>query len=344
MSKRILVAYATGSGSTREVAQVIGATLAEGGVAVDVRAVQEVDSLADYSALVIGSSIRLGRWLPAAIEFVEDFADVLATRPVAYFTTCLTLIEDTEENRRTVMAYMEPVLALAPGAMLADIGLFAGSLDPSRRLIMPEAAGPHGDYRDWDAIRKWAATLRPTLAAATPVDGGLDLQNADLQDADLAGAELANADLTGADLSGADLNDANLETADLRDTALYWTQMADANLQAVNLEEGNLIGADLSGADLTDANLARAILNGCILTNANLRGANLSGADLHWADLSGADLRDANLQVAMLGWSDLSGADLTGATLSLAMYNEYTKWPEGFSPEQAGCRFVGGVR
>ena len=71
MSKRILVAYASGSGSTREVAAAIGEAVAEEGAPVDVYAVQDVTSVADYSALVVGSSIRGGRWLPEAVDFVR---------------------------------------------------------------------------------------------------------------------------------------------------------------------------------------------------------------------------------------------------------------------------------
>ena len=34
--------------------------------------------------------------------------------PVAYFLVCLTLKDDTEENRRTVAAYLDPVREQGP--------------------------------------------------------------------------------------------------------------------------------------------------------------------------------------------------------------------------------------
>jgi len=88
----------------------------------------------------------------------------------------------------------------------------------------------------------------------------------------------------------------------------------------------NLSGADLSGADLSKADLS---------------WVNLSGADLSGADLSGADLGRANLSKADLSWANLSGAnlsraDLGRANLSGANYNEYTVWPEYFSPPMSG--------
>ncbi len=314
MSKRILVAYASGSGSTREVAAAIGEALAEEGAPVDLKAVQDVTSVADYSALVVGSSIRGGRWLPEAVTFVAEFADALATRPVAYFTTCLAMMKDTDENRRRTLAYMDPILALAPSVMLADIGLFAGSLDATRQIAIPGTPGPYGDFRDWTAIRTWAKNLLPTLTAVE------------------------------ADPAAPSVRMASRLLSESIETPLFWSEMADANLADANFERGNLIGAHLAGADLSGAQLSRAILNGSTLTSATLRGADLSGADLHWTNLRGADLGDANLQLAMLGWADLTEANLNGATLTLAAYNEFTRWPEGFSPDDAGCRYVGRAR
>jgi hypothetical protein len=85
----------------------------------------------------------------------------------------------------------------------------------------------------------------------------------------------------------------------------------------------NLTRADLTGADLTGANL----------TGANLTGANLTRANLTWAHLSGADLTRANLTGA-----DLTGANLTGANLSGANWNEYTRWPAGYTPPAADAQ------
>lgn len=55
---------------------------------------------------------------------------------------------------------------------------------------------------------------------------------------------------------------------------------------------------------------------------ANLRWANLYGADLGGADLRGADLYGA----------DLRGADLRSANLHGAIHDQFTRWPEGFTP------------
>jgi uncharacterized protein YjbI with pentapeptide repeats len=364
MSRRILVAYASVSGSTGEVAETIGQVLDEEGVIVQVRYVGDVTRISAYSAVVLGSSIRVGKWLPEAIRFLETHQEALSRVPVAYFTTCLTMVNDTEESRRTVLAYMEPVLQKAPQIKPVGLGLFAGSLDPDRQLLpmMHSELAPQGDYRDWEAIRAWAEEIRPALlegdvssdepmilrgAVLSYTDmSGADLSRADLRKADLHRANLSEANLQGADLSEtdlirADLHKADLDEASLRKADLNWADLNWANMSGANLSRANLIGAVLNRANLSQANLSQAILNGADLSYANLSGADLSYADLNWANLSGADLSYANLSQAGLGWANLSGADLSHANLSQARYNNKTEWPEGFSVQTQRVIFVG---
>ena len=66
MSKQILVAYATGAGSTAEVAAAIGDVLAQSEARVVVQEVKEVEQVDEYSAVVVGSSIRVGEVTPCS--------------------------------------------------------------------------------------------------------------------------------------------------------------------------------------------------------------------------------------------------------------------------------------
>lgn len=356
MNQIILVCYASVSGSTGEVAEAIGDVLRQEDTAVTVLPVEEVTDVRAYSAVVVGSSIRVGRWLPQAIRFLETEQTLLANVPVAYFTTCLTMINDTAESRRIVLGYMEPLLHLAPQIEPVGIGLFSGSLDPERRQVIPGDIGPQGDYRDWDAIRAWAAEIRPALltgkvkpskpmvlsgAVLSYTDmSGIDLSQVDLQGAELEKSKLVATTLQGANLEQSTLINSDLEAADLADAGLNWANLNQSNLLRANLQSANLIGAELKEANLREANLSKAILNGASLQKANLAHANLSKADLNWADLSGADLSGADLSEARLGWATLSHTNLGSANLKRSLYNDQTRWPNDFSPEAAGCILV----
>jgi len=159
---KILVAYASKAGSTGEVAGFIGQVLCESGAVVDIRLAKEVSDLSPYQAVVVGSAIRMGRWLPEAIKFVERYQAVLKTLPLAYFQVSGFLKEGTPERRQEAAAYLAPVRALV--APVSE-GLFAGKMDYSRlsfldRMIARIAGSVEGDWRDWDAIRAWAVSLR----------------------------------------------------------------------------------------------------------------------------------------------------------------------------------------
>lgn len=355
MKRNILVAYASGSGSTGEVAEAIGAELRSKEVQVSVKSVKDVPSITEYHAIVLGSSIRAGRWLPEAIHFLETHRQKMEKMPVAYFTTCLTMVDDSMENRQIVMSYLEPVLELAPGIEPVGLGLFAGSLSPDMQSIVP-GGGPYGDFRDWDKIRAWARKLHTVLEErevrpAAPIIlsdsilsftdiSGADLTNTDFHGSELRGAKLRKTKLRGADLNNTDLTDADLQGADLREASLSWAELKGCNLKGSDLRKANLMGSVLKNANLKQANLNRANLNGANLKQADLTKATIKSADLNWAVLRGANLSQANLSRANLGWAILVDADLTKTILKKARYNEHTKWPKDFSPEEAGCVFV----
>jgi menaquinone-dependent protoporphyrinogen oxidase len=59
MQKKILVAYATRTGSTAEVAEAIAKRFCDAGFSAEMRHVTDLDGLDGYSAAVFGSAIRL---------------------------------------------------------------------------------------------------------------------------------------------------------------------------------------------------------------------------------------------------------------------------------------------
>jgi menaquinone-dependent protoporphyrinogen oxidase len=170
MVDKILVTYASRAGSTAGVAEVIGKTLAEEGAQVDVLPMKDVKDLASYQAVVAGSAIREGKWLPEAMQFIQTHQATLARKPFAAFLVCMTLAMAKGDYREHVATWLDPVRALVKPV---SEGLFAGVLDISQissfsdkvkfRLSVAMGVWKEGDHRDWDAIRSWAESLRPLL-------------------------------------------------------------------------------------------------------------------------------------------------------------------------------------
>lgn len=171
MNKRILVTYASRSGSTAEIAEAISKTLNQNSTQVDLLPMQDVKDLSQYDAVVAGSAIRGSKWLPEAMDFIRAHRAELLKRPVATFTVCITLaMSNSNQYRQAVAGWVDPVrLQVRP----VSEGLFAGRLDFTKlpltfdilklRLVVALGIFPKNDRRDWNAIRTWAENLSPLL-------------------------------------------------------------------------------------------------------------------------------------------------------------------------------------
>jgi menaquinone-dependent protoporphyrinogen oxidase len=156
--QKVLVAYASKYGSTGEVAQAIGNHLCQRGVSADVRRVEEVTDLSPYSAVIVGSAIRMGGWLPAGVKFVEKHAETLRTLPTAIFTVHMLNTGDSAESQKARAAYVEPVHALITPEYEAFFGgrMEVGSLTFMDRFIARIVKAVDADLRDWQAVERWS--------------------------------------------------------------------------------------------------------------------------------------------------------------------------------------------
>jgi len=171
MNDRILVTYATRTGSTTGIAEAITKTLTDNGLSVELLPMQNVQDLASYQALILGSAIQNRQWLPEAMQFLQTQRAALAQKRVATFTLCMTLaMKNGEKYRPDIMDWLAPVRRIAQPV---SEGVFAGVLDISKipsfsdrlkfRLSVLFGVWLEGDHRDWDAIDKWIQELPQKL-------------------------------------------------------------------------------------------------------------------------------------------------------------------------------------
>jgi len=156
MTTTTLVAYATKYGSTKEVAEAVAATLRKHGLEVEVRSAREVQALDDYSAVVLGAALYMGRWHRDARAFLRRHHTALLRLPVAIFA--LGPLSAAEKDRQGSRAQLDRALKASDWLTPLSIEVFGGVIDPAQ-LHFPFNHMPKGDARDWDAIRAWAALL-----------------------------------------------------------------------------------------------------------------------------------------------------------------------------------------
>lgn len=82
---RILGAVASKHGSTREIAEAVADELRATGVAADLREAGAVDDPGGYDAVILGSAIYMGNWLPEANEFATRHRELLVAVPMWLF-------------------------------------------------------------------------------------------------------------------------------------------------------------------------------------------------------------------------------------------------------------------
>ena len=169
---RILVAYASAHGSTREVAEFIGRMLRVYNVEVVVADVKEVQGVGEYDAFVLGSAIHGGLWLQEMCVFTDQFQAQLADKPSYFWVSCIRALE-ADGYAHAAQYYVDHKVL---GTLnVRDIAVFTGKLNTAeinRNEQWFLAANYDGkltpgkinhDYRDWEAIATWSNRIAHTL-------------------------------------------------------------------------------------------------------------------------------------------------------------------------------------
>ena len=163
---KVLVAAASRHNATREIAELISDELRTGGLEVDLRPADAVSDIADYHAVVLGSAVYMGKWLPDAKHFVETHGSALRTMPVWLFSSGPLGADDPKPHGDPA-----DVPELLEATQARDHRIFAGKLDQGslglgERLIAKAVHAPEGDFRDLGAIIEWAGSIGQALVPA----------------------------------------------------------------------------------------------------------------------------------------------------------------------------------
>jgi len=163
-TRKILLAYATRFGSTQEVAETIAATLREAGLEVDTQLMQDVKTLDDYAAVMLGAAIYNARWHPDAHQFLTQHRESLGQCPVAIFA--LGPLSTSGAAMRRSRGQLDRELEKYPWLKPVAVEMFVGKLDPSKLGFFERLGTTASDHRDWEAIRAWANALPAQLQRA----------------------------------------------------------------------------------------------------------------------------------------------------------------------------------
>ena len=189
MSK-ILVAYTTNCGTTRDVAEAVAEEIIKVGYEAEIKPLMEVEHTDEYAGVILGAPMIIG-WHKNALQYLRQHKPELAQKPLALFLMGMSLTEwplaqpltfdlkvdsrlsvppqkagrlSFKEKFTTLQHYLEPVLKAAPPSLTAA-AFFGGRLD-FRRLkwwevafVMLVIGAKPGEKRNYAEIRAWAASL-----------------------------------------------------------------------------------------------------------------------------------------------------------------------------------------
>lgn len=161
----VLVTSASKHGATHEIAKAIADVFEADGIPVVLKPLDTVETLYPYDAFVIGSAIYMGHWLRDARNFVEEHADLIATRPTWLFSSGPI---GASPNAGTADKFDDKWLLETTHAR--DHRIFGGRLAKNDlgfkdRAITGALRVPEGDFREWSEISTWATTIAAALVS-----------------------------------------------------------------------------------------------------------------------------------------------------------------------------------
>ena len=163
-SPHVLIVTDSRHGATREIGDSVQAVLVAAGIRVDHFAAADVKSFGGYDAVILGSAVYLGHWLPELRRLVEENAPSLTLVPVWLFES--GPLGDQPAAPSDDLTALERQLS-------ASSRVFQGRLDRAslgrgERILTRLVHAPYGDFRSVDEIRAWASSIAASVNAGSP--------------------------------------------------------------------------------------------------------------------------------------------------------------------------------
>ena len=175
----ILVVYGTTHGHTAKVAGAVAKTLEASGASCDVIAAAEaMRSPADYDGVVVAASVHAGKYQRAVTHWVRAHRAVLDTRPTAFISVCLGVLQTDPKVERELNGILDRFFS-ETGWRPHVTTIVAGALAYTKynwfiRWTMKRIAAKAGgdtdtsrdyEYTDWGSLSTFAVEFGQRVAA-----------------------------------------------------------------------------------------------------------------------------------------------------------------------------------
>ncbi|MER6096498.1 flavodoxin domain-containing protein [Streptomyces sp. NPDC001728] len=168
---RVRILYASEHRSTQEIAERIGTRLRTHRHLVEVLALDSDPgrkALGQADALVLGSAVHDGAWLPVAESVVRGGAVRLRQQPVWMFSVGMSAALPKPLRRWADRVEQPRIAALVEAVRPREHRRFSGvirreHLDRRGAVLFRLLGCRYGDHRDWAAIEAWADDIAGQL-------------------------------------------------------------------------------------------------------------------------------------------------------------------------------------
>ena len=167
MQKTIIV-YSSVDGHTKEICQKIASQLED---QVDIVSVDDNPMVEEYDHIIIGASIRYGKYRKSLFDFIDKNKNTIDTKKNAFFSVNV-VARKKEKNKPETNPYVSKFLKNT-NWIPKKIGVFAGKIDYPKYKLLDKYAikfillitkGPTDtsktyEFTDWDIVEEFARNI-----------------------------------------------------------------------------------------------------------------------------------------------------------------------------------------